>query len=141
MLGEEWPEDLDGELRRPECFARPQIAPSSGASGGELHGHPSRKLLVAGVTGTNGKTTVTYLLESIIQAAGKKVGVIGTVDCRWGGHVERLAHTTPDPITLQRRLADMLSGGVTHVAMEVSSHALEQDRVAAFTSKSPASPT
>ena len=130
VLGEEWPEDLDGELRRPSVLLVPKSRRALALAAASFTGHPSRKLLVAGVTGTNGKTTVTYLLESIIQAAGKKVGVIGTVDCRWGGHVERLAHTTPDPITLQRRLADMLSGGVTHVAMEVSSHALEQDRVA-----------
>ncbi|MEO1335871.1 MAG: UDP-N-acetylmuramoyl-L-alanyl-D-glutamate--2,6-diaminopimelate ligase, partial [Myxococcota bacterium] len=77
-----------------------------------------------------GKTTVTYVLESIIRAASKKVGVMGTVECRFPGHREAVSHTTPDAVSLEAQMAKMLDHGVTHVAMEVSSHALDQKRVA-----------
>lgn len=93
-------------------------------------GHPSRKLDLVGVTGTNGKTTVTYLLESIWRRWGRRPGVIGTIEHRADGRTWPAPLTTPQAIELQELLAEMVRGGVTHVAMEVSSHSLALDRVA-----------
>ena len=84
-----------------------------------------------GVTGTNGKTTITYLLEAILNAAGRNPGVIGTVSYRYAGTVEPARYTTPESVDLQRLLSQMIDAGVDSCAMEVSSHALAQDRVAA----------
>ncbi len=84
---------------------------------------------VLGVTGTNGKTTTTYLLEAIGRAAGERVGVIGTVGARIAGETVATAHTTPEASDLQALLARMRDAAVATVAMEVSSHALEQHRV------------
>jgi UDP-N-acetylmuramoyl-L-alanyl-D-glutamate--2,6-diaminopimelate ligase len=92
-------------------------------------GRPSRRMKLVGVTGTNGKTTVTYLVESILAAAGLKPGVIGTVNYRYGGHQVPSHQTTPESLELQSLLAGMEKAGVKSVAMEVSSHALVQDRV------------
>ncbi|HLB59760.1 MAG TPA: UDP-N-acetylmuramoyl-L-alanyl-D-glutamate--2,6-diaminopimelate ligase [Bdellovibrionota bacterium] len=90
---------------------------------------PSRKMTLIGVTGTNGKTTTTYLLESIIKAAGKSPGVVGTVNYRYKGKVIDASHTTPESYDLQSLLNDMHQGGVDVGIMEVSSHALELQRV------------
>ena len=90
---------------------------------------PSRSMVLVGVTGTNGKTTVTYLLESIFSAAGMVPGVIGTISYRYQGRVIPAIHTTPESIDLQAFLARMVQAGVHSVAMEVSSHALELERV------------
>lgn len=92
-------------------------------------GHPSEEMMMIGITGTNGKTTTSYLIESILQAAGFTVGVIGTINFRYGGKVYNNAVTTPESIDLQCILADMKAAGVTHVVMEVSSHALDLFRV------------
>ncbi|MGZ6963187.1 MAG: UDP-N-acetylmuramoyl-L-alanyl-D-glutamate--2,6-diaminopimelate ligase [Acidimicrobiia bacterium] len=90
---------------------------------------PSRAMRVLGVTGTNGKTTTTYLLESIARAAGEPVGVIGTTGARIDGADEPIALTTPEAPQLQELLARMRGAGVGTVAMEVSSHALAYERV------------
>lgn len=92
-------------------------------------GHPSRALGVTAVTGTNGKTTVTYLLEAILRAAGVRTGRIGTVEVRVGDQSYPPALTTPDPLTLHRWLRRMTRAGVREVAMEASSHALAQRRI------------
>lgn len=84
---------------------------------------------LAGVTGTNGKTTITYLVEHIIAAAGGRPGVIGTVEYRWPGHREDASHTTPDCLKLHELMGAMKKDGVTAAMMEVSSHALDQGRV------------
>lgn len=91
--------------------------------------HPSRRMVLVGVTGTNGKTTVTYLIESIFAAAGMVTGVIGTINYRYQGQVFPALHTTPESIDLQALLAAMVRAGVRWVAMEVSSHALAMERV------------
>ena len=90
---------------------------------------PSRKLKLVGVTGTNGKTTVTYLVESILAAAGMAPGVIGTINYRYRGHELPSHHTTPESLDLEALLAEMERAGAQSVAMEVSSHALAQERV------------
>ena len=94
-----------------------------------VFGEPSKKLVLLGVTGTNGKTTTTYILEAILKAAGANPGVIGTVNYRYNGKVFPAPHTTPQAHELQAILKEMAGGGVTHCVMEVSSHALEQKRV------------
>jgi UDP-N-acetylmuramoyl-L-alanyl-D-glutamate--2,6-diaminopimelate ligase len=92
-------------------------------------GEPARRLTMVGVTGTNGKTTTTYLLEAVFAAAGMRTGVIGTTGARVAGEAVPLARTTPEAPDLHRLLAGMCDEDVSAVAMEVSSHALEQDRV------------
>lgn len=92
-------------------------------------GDPSSRLRVVGITGTNGKTTTTYLLESIFRHAGYRPGVIGTINYRFAGRQMPAPNTTPESLDLQTLLAEMVEAGVSHVAMEVSSHALDQDRV------------
>ncbi len=91
--------------------------------------HPSKKLLLIGVTGTNGKTTITYLLESIFKSAGFKTGVIGTINYRFNDKVIPANNTTPFASDLQKILFEMLNCGVEVVVMEVSSHSLVQKRV------------
>jgi UDP-N-acetylmuramoyl-L-alanyl-D-glutamate--2,6-diaminopimelate ligase len=94
-----------------------------------FYGHPSRRLRLVGVTGTNGKTTITHLLESIWSRAGFRPGVIGTIEYRVGERRWPAPLTTPQSPELHRLFADMADAGATHVAMEVSSHALALDRV------------
>ncbi len=93
--------------------------------------HPSAHMELLGITGTNGKTTLTYLWESMAQAAGLNPGVIGTTGVRYAGQSQELAHTTPEAPDLQRLLAQMRAAGVSQVAMEVSSHALDLQRTLA----------
>ena len=92
-------------------------------------GNPARRLHLVGITGTNGKTTTSYLLKSILEAAGHKVGLIGTIQNMIGERVLPAGHTTPDPYDLQSMMALMAAEGCTYAVMEVSSHALDQDRV------------
>jgi len=94
-----------------------------------LAGEPSEKMEVIGVTGTNGKTTVSYLIESISQAEGKECGVIGTINYRWKGNQLIASNTTPESVEIIELLKQMANSGVKRVAMEISSHALDQKRV------------
>ena len=91
--------------------------------------NPSEKLNIIGITGTNGKTTTAYLIESMLSAAGLKTGVIGTINYRYMGKVFENPVTTPESLDLQKILAEMLKEGVTHVVLEVSSHAIDLFRV------------
>ncbi len=91
--------------------------------------HPSRRLKIIGITGTNGKTTTTYLVESILKKAGFKTGIIGTIEMKIGDNVVPSNLTTPDSYDLQRFFSNCVREGVTHVVMEVSSHALSMKRV------------
>ncbi|MBI2344007.1 MAG: UDP-N-acetylmuramoyl-L-alanyl-D-glutamate--2,6-diaminopimelate ligase [Deltaproteobacteria bacterium] len=90
---------------------------------------PTAAMTVVGITGTNGKTTMTYLLESIWRAAGFLPAVIGTIHYRYGTTCHAAPATTPESYDMQKLCADMRAAGVTHVAMEVSSHGLSQHRV------------
>lgn len=90
---------------------------------------PSTKMPVVGVTGTNGKTTTTYLVKSVLDRLGKKVGVIGTIENRIGDKVIHTERTTPESKELQELLHTMVNEKVTHVVMEVSSHSLDLHRV------------
>ena len=113
-----------------------------------LFSSPAKDMSLLGITGTNGKTTVTYLLEDILRQSGRQVGVIGTINYRYYNLQGELIHipssfTTPEPMLLQQTLREMRDNGVEVVIMEVSSHGLEQNRignlvldVAAFTNLS-----
>jgi UDP-N-acetylmuramoyl-L-alanyl-D-glutamate--2,6-diaminopimelate ligase len=90
---------------------------------------PSEQLYLCGITGTNGKTTLTYILEKFWEE--KISGIIGTINFRYATHVLKAPNTTPDAITIQELLSQMAKSNVSHVAMEVSSHGLEQNRVVA----------
>jgi UDP-N-acetylmuramoyl-L-alanyl-D-glutamate--2,6-diaminopimelate ligase len=94
-----------------------------------FYGDPSSRLKLIGITGTNGKTTTTYLLESIFEKTGCTVGVIGTINYRFGQKITPAPNTTPESLDLQRILWEMLREGTSHVMMEVSSHGLDLDRV------------
>ena len=94
-----------------------------------FYGAPARELRLIGVTGTNGKTSTTFLVEAMLQAAGVPVGVIGTVDVRFAGERERAVNTTPESLDLQRTLRAMVTREIRAVAMEVSSHGLALGRV------------
>ena len=93
-------------------------------------GHPASRLKMIGVTGTNGKTTTTSLIKSMLEHEGHKVGLIGTIHNLIGDRVLPARHTTPDPYDLQSLLALMVVEGCDYCVMEVSSHALDQRRVA-----------
>jgi len=94
-----------------------------------FYGHPAREVTLIGITGTNGKTTTTYIVESILKTAGFVTGVIGTINYRYNGISHNADVTTPDALDLQRMLREMVNHQVTHVVMEASSHALVQGRV------------
>lgn len=102
---------------------------AAGTIAARFFGNPSQDLFLVGVTGTNGKTTITYLLEQMFLAAGFRCGVMGTINIRYNGKCVDTPTTTPDALTIQKTLAQMKQAGITHVIMEVSSHGLDQFRV------------
>lgn len=101
------------------------------AIAGRFYGEPSHQLGVLGVTGTNGKTSVSQMLAQALQLLGEPCGVIGTLGSGMPGQLQAHGMTTPDPLGVQRQLAELLQQGARWVSMEVSSHALDQQRVAA----------
>ncbi|MBI3252323.1 MAG: UDP-N-acetylmuramoyl-L-alanyl-D-glutamate--2,6-diaminopimelate ligase [Candidatus Omnitrophica bacterium] len=96
---------------------------------GSFYRHPARHLQVIGITGTNGKTTCSYLVEHFLKTSGREVGVIGTVNTRFAGRQIPASETTPGPLRLQSIFSEMVSAGLPYAVMEVSSHALDQGRV------------
>jgi UDP-N-acetylmuramoyl-L-alanyl-D-glutamate--2,6-diaminopimelate ligase len=121
-------------VEHPVDTAVPQlVVPSSRAAmavvADEFFGRPTEELEVAGVTGTNGKTTTAYLLHSTLEAAGRRPGLIGTVEALVGGSARKLERTTPEAIDLQRLFREMLDAGDRTCAMEASSHASELHRL------------
>lgn len=97
-----------------------------------FYGHPESQLKLAGVTGTNGKTTTAYLIRSIFEAAGVKTALFGTIEYRLGGSAIPAPHTTPESLDLAGYLAEWVEQGGEAAVMEVSSHALAQERVWGF---------
>ncbi|WP_322905742.1 UDP-N-acetylmuramoyl-L-alanyl-D-glutamate--2,6-diaminopimelate ligase [Paenibacillus campi] len=97
--------------------------------GDAFYDHPSRRLKMIGITGTNGKTTTSYLIERIMNDNGVNTGLIGTIEMRYNGNAVPMPRTTPEALILQRMLGQMADSGVEACVMEVSSHALEQGRV------------
>lgn len=93
-------------------------------------GHPSRKLKVLAVTGTNGKTTIATLSYQLFRELGYRCGLLSTVENQIDGSALPASHTTPDPVSLNSLLAQMLAAGCSHVFMEASSHAIHQERIA-----------
>src|SRR5450432_1976897 len=109
-----------------------EVEDSAAAAGLLAHnffGQPSEKLKLVGVTGTNGKTTITTLLYKLFSSLGHTCGMLSTVQNQIGSKVLPATHTTPDPISLNKLLHDMLEAGCTHVFMETSSHAIHQHRI------------
>ena len=100
-----------------------------GVCADRFYHHPTSQLTMVGVTGTSGKTTTTYLIEAIWQAMGWAPGVVGTINYRYRDHVLIAPFTTPEAVELQALLRTMVDERISHVVMEVSSHALAQDRV------------
>ena len=94
-----------------------------------FYNRPSRRLRLVGVTGTNGKTTTTHLIKSVLEKTGEKVGLIGTINYTIGTETLAATHTTPESVELNRLLTRMVGQDCTAAVMEVSSHALSQKRV------------
>lgn len=95
-----------------------------------FYGKPSDRLTVIGITGTKGKTTTTYMIKSMLESAGHKTGLIGTIESIVGDKVTPASHTTPESIIMQKTLKEMVDAGLDSVVMEVSSQGLMLDRVA-----------
>jgi len=96
---------------------------------GNFYDHPSRHLMLVGVTGTNGKTTTTHLIKSVLEASGATVGLVGTIEYKIGNQIIPATHTTPESLELNQLLARMRERGCTATVMEVSSHSLAMSRV------------
>jgi len=115
-----------------ELVAIKGLASQLSAIAGRFYGEPSRGMHLVGITGTNGKTSVSQLLAQALDLLGERCGIVGTLGNGFYGALEQGRHTTPDPIGVQATLADMKNAGARAVAMEVSSHGLHQGRVSAL---------
>jgi UDP-N-acetylmuramoyl-L-alanyl-D-glutamate--2,6-diaminopimelate ligase len=115
-----------------DLIAMKGLADQLSAIAGRFYGEPSRGLRLVGVTGTNGKTSVSQLLAQALDLLGERCGIVGTLGCGFHNELIQGQHTTPDPIGVQAVLANLKQAGAKAVAMEVSSHGLEQGRVAAL---------
>ena len=116
------------DLSVPQLVVR-DVREAMGLAADAFFGRPTRELEVAAVTGTNGKTTTAYLLHSILTAAGRRPGLLGTVECRIGGERRPASRTTPEAIDLQRTFREMLAAGDMSCALEATSHASELKRL------------
>lgn len=111
------------------CIVVPDTKQALAVLAAKFYGHPSRKLRLLGVTGTNGKTTTTYLMKHVLEASGRRTGMLGTIVYQIGSREIPSSNTTPGPLELQRFFAQMVGEGIEWCAMEVSSHALAQGRI------------
>jgi UDP-N-acetylmuramoyl-L-alanyl-D-glutamate--2,6-diaminopimelate ligase len=121
-------------VERPLALAVPQLVVADARAAmapaaDEFFGHPTHELEVAGVTGTSGKTTTSFLLFAILAAGGRRPGLLGTIEARVGGERRGVQRTTPEAIELQRLFREMLDAGDRSCAMEASSHAAELHRL------------
>lgn len=117
-------------LDRPECFAVENLSSLVGELCAEWYGYPSQNLNVIGVTGTNGKTSITQWLAQALDESNHRTAVLGTLGTGFPGALIQTGYTTPDAPRLQTQLKELLDAGAQQVAIEISSHALDQDRVA-----------
>lgn len=121
------PEDIDPQSA---CFIQVEhTRPLAGPLAQKFEGNPAKKLTIAGITGTNGKTTVSTLVHQLLQELGVTSSLSGTVHTAIGDRTQKSKLTTADPVSLAHTMKKMADGGSTHLAMEVSSHALDQLRV------------
>jgi UDP-N-acetylmuramoyl-L-alanyl-D-glutamate--2,6-diaminopimelate ligase len=109
------------------------VRAAMGPAAARFHGDPTARLRTVGITGTNGKTTTAFLVRDVLEAAGLRTGLLGTVKRVVGGAEETVQRTTPEAIDLQAAFARMVAAGDRACAMEVSSHALELGRAAGIT--------
>jgi UDP-N-acetylmuramoyl-L-alanyl-D-glutamate--2,6-diaminopimelate ligase len=125
------PRDLEEipALNDPRCFALENLSLHAGPICSEWYGRPSSQMMVFGVTGTNGKTSITQWLSHALDRPKSRAAVIGTLGVGFPGHLEASGYTTPNAARLQTELKALLDSNAKHIAMEVSSHALEQGRV------------
>jgi UDP-N-acetylmuramoyl-L-alanyl-D-glutamate--2,6-diaminopimelate ligase len=123
---------MEEERELPPQVARLVVADARRAmalAAAAFFGDPTREMLVVGITGTNGKTTISYLLESVLRCAGRRPAVLGTVDYRFEDVRLPSRHTTPESVDLMRTIADFRERGADSLVLEVSSHAMEQRRI------------
>jgi len=119
---------IDGHHDVPVIFV-PDARTAKAEVAAHFYRHPSQRLSCIGITGTNGKTTVSYMLKAILEQDGQSTGLIGTIRHHVGKRTETSKNTTPDSVDLQRYLAEMVDENQARSIMEVSSHALSQNRV------------
>ncbi|MCK8491515.1 UDP-N-acetylmuramoyl-L-alanyl-D-glutamate--2,6-diaminopimelate ligase [Spirosoma sp. RP8] len=130
ILCEELPEDINPQVAYVKVL---DSARSMGLVAANFYDQPSRKLKLVGVTGTNGKTSVATLLFRLFRGLGYRCGLLSTVQNQIDDQIIPATHTTPDVITINQLLTQMLANGCTHVFMEVSSHSVVQERIAGLT--------
>lgn len=111
------------------AIAVPELSRLAGHIADRFFGQPSRHLRVVGITGTNGKTSISHLVAEALERAGQPAGLLGTLGAGRPGHLAAVSHTTADAVTVQAQLAELEQAGATRAAMEVSSHGLSQHRV------------
>jgi UDP-N-acetylmuramoyl-L-alanyl-D-glutamate--2,6-diaminopimelate ligase len=128
VLADAESEDLN-EVDGVPVIGVPHLRRRAGEVAGRFFGEPARDMLVAAVTGTNGKTSVAWFLRDAFNALGRECALLGTLGALFRGEHYDTGHTTPDVITLHRHLADFRAAGAVAVVMEASSHALDQDRL------------
>src|SRR5437868_2541869 len=116
----------------PRNVARAQVAHGRRALArisANFYGRPAERLGITGITGTNGKSTTSFILDSILRAGMRRTALVGTIEYHVAGSILLAPHTTPESLELNRLFADALCAGATEAVMEVSSHALAQERV------------
>jgi UDP-N-acetylmuramoyl-L-alanyl-D-glutamate--2,6-diaminopimelate ligase len=121
--------EKEGDYRSQAKVVVPDTREALALLSSQFYGHPSKKLTLVGITGTNGKTTTSYLIRSIIEQSGKKAGLIGTIAYRMDDEKTKATNTTPESLDLQRMFTRMLKANISSAVMEVSSHALALHRV------------
>ena len=126
ILLEKMPDKIAGDVSYLEVEDTMQITPIVAAN---FYNNPTENMKLIGITGTNGKTTTSYILDSIWRANSKNSGIIGTIKISYNGIKRSSSMTTPDSIELTKILGDMCKNNVDTVSMEVSSHALDRNRV------------